>query len=405
LQRVGYDPTVALDRVVAASEAVALDAEVGGALLVLPTRGPSPTTCRPGGDTRYVEAVWNEVRTALLITQVGLARPGVTARWVTADHRLAANQRDTTRFTLARRSGALTGAFGSPVLNDVQRGGYVVSAGSDRLFRGLDIATILSPWFRDNYCLSATEDAPGTFQLAFEPKARRRDFVEVKGQFLLERASMELLLVSYEYVGLPSDEDKRGAGGRIAFARTQGGTWLITDWTIRFPQIGVIELQTFRSADRGRVLQPDVIGVEIMGGYTLALLEGTRRVYVRELERDDLRPYAPAVRAACGERVVGTAVGAAKGRLTIDGRPVSGSRIRAEWREQVDVGGEVPLWRDEVRETLSSNRGDWTLCDLPHETNVKLSWEVQGRRTENELRVRRDQVVTVGLDGKIVDQP
>ena len=213
---------------------------------------------------------------------------------------------------------------------------------------------------------------------------------------------MELLLVSYEYVGLPSDEDKRGAGGRIAFDRTTGGTWLVTDWTIRFPQIGVIELQTFRAADRGRVLQPDVIAVEVMGGYTLALLEGTRRIYARELERDDIRPYAPAVRALCGERVVGTAVGAAKGRLTVEGRPVSGSRVRAEWREQVDVGGEVPLWRDEVRETLSTNRGEWTLCDLPHETNVQLSWEVQGRRTDATLRVRRDSIVTVGPDGKIV---
>ena len=168
--RVGFDPVVVLDRVVAASEAVTLDAETGSTLVVMPTRGSSPTTCRVGGDTRYVEAMWNEVRTALLITQVGLARPAVTARWAVTDHRLAANQRDTTRFSLTRRTGALLGAFGSAVLNDVQRGGYVVSAGTDRLFRGLDVPTILSPWFRENYCLSATDDAPGTFQLAFAPR-------------------------------------------------------------------------------------------------------------------------------------------------------------------------------------------------------------------------------------------
>jgi hypothetical protein len=405
LHQVGFDPTVVLDRAVAPSEAVALDAEAGRTLVILPTRSSSSTTCREGSDARYVEALWNEVRTALLTTQVGLARPGLNARWVAADHRLAQNQRDTTRYSLIRRSGALLGAFGSPVLNDLQRSGYVVSAGNDRIFRGLDVSTMLSPWFRENYCLTATDERPGTFQVAFAPKVRKRDYVDVSGEFLLERGSMELLLVSYEYVGLPSDEDKRGAGGRIAFGRTDGGTWLVKDWTIRFPHIGVIELQTFRAQDRGRVLQPDVLGVEVLGGYTTALLEGTRRIYVRELQADGLREQAAIVRTACGERVIAAATGAAKGRLTVDGRPVSGSRIRATWRVQIDVGGEVPLWRDEMRETVSSNRGEWTLCDLPHDASVALSWEVQGRRSETSLRVRRDQVVNVGPDGKVIDEP
>jgi hypothetical protein len=405
LHRVGYDPTVVLERVVAPSEAVALDAEAGGTVLVLPTRGSSPTTCRVGGDTRYVEAVWNEVRTALLITQVGLARPGVTARWAATDYRLAANQKDTVRYTLARRTGALLGSFGSPVLNDVRRSGYVVAAGNDRIFRGLDIPTILSPWFRENYCLSGTDDTPGSLQLAFEPKERRRDFVDIAGKFTLDRGSMELLLINYDYIGLPSDEDKRGAGGRIAFARTQGGTWLVSDWTVRFPQIGVLEFEQFHTNDRARTLQRDVIGVEVLGGYTTALLEGTRRIYVRELEQDGARDLSPAVRGACGERVLAGRLGAAKGRLTLEGRPVAGSRVRAEWRRQIDVGGEVPLWRDEVRETSSARNGEWTLCDLPPDMGVRLSWEVQGRRSESSIRLSRDSLVVVGPDGKVVEQP
>lgn len=405
LHRVGFEPTVVLDRVIAAGESVPLDAQAGVALLVLPTRGPSPTTCRVGGDTRHVEALWNEVRTALLTTQVGLARPGVTARWAVTDHRLAQNQRDTTRYSLIRRSGALLGAFGSPVLNEVQRSGYVVAAGTDRIFRGLDVPTILSPWFRDNYCLTATEDERGTTQLAFEPKVRRRDFVDITGLFMLERGTLELFLVSYEYVGLPADEDKRGGGGRIAFGRTAGGTWLVTDWTIRFPQIGTIELETFRAQDRARILNKDVIAVEVLGGHTTELLEGTRRIYSRELRIDGARDLSPEVRSACGMRVIAGRVGAAKGRLTVDGRPVSGSRVRAEWRAQIDVGGEIPLWRDELRETTSSNRGEWTLCDLPPDINLKLSWEVQGRRSESTIKLGRDQLVNVGPDGKVIETP
>jgi hypothetical protein len=216
---------------------------------------------------------------------------------------------------------------------------------------------------------------------------------------------LELYLINYEYVGLPADEERRGGGGRIAFARTAGGTWLVTDWTVRFPQIGVIELETFRSQDRARILNKDVIGVEVLGGHTTELLEGTRRIYVRELQIEGARDLGPEVRAACGVRVISGRVSAAKGRLTVDGRPVSGSRIRAEWREQVDVGGEIPLWRDESRETTSSNRGDWTLCDLPPDVSFKLSWEVQGRRSESTIKLGRDQLVNVGADGKVIEQP
>jgi hypothetical protein len=85
----------------------------------------------------------------------------------------------------------------------------------------------------------------------------------------------------------------------------------------------------------------------------------------------------------------------------VDGRPVSGSRVRATWRVALDIGGEVPLWRDEIRETVSTNRGDWVLCDLPPNTTVDLSWEVMGKRSSASLRVPRDEIVTVGADGTV----
>ena len=271
----------------------------------------------------------------------------------------------------------------------------------DRIFRGLDVPALLSPWFVESYCFSAVEVVGGTLSLRFEPRTRKRDYVDIVGTITFVRAAMAPTAIEYRYVGLPADEDKHGAGGQLNFARTEGGSWLVTEWFIRFPQIGLVELQTFRPTDRGRLLQPEVMGHEIIGGRTLALLEGTRRIY-------DGAPAGltlpPTMRSACHEAVLGSATGAAQGRLTSDGRPVSGSRIRATWRVGVDIGGEVPLWRDESRETTTSSRGEWTLCDLPANISVELSWEVMGRKSTAPLRVAGGTVVTVGPDGKVVER-
>jgi hypothetical protein len=400
VQRVGFDDLLILDRALAAGEVVTLDTLAGAAHRLLPPRGAMPPASCVGDPQGklYVDLLLAEARKALLAMQLGLSRAGVVARWAATDHRIAANGRDTARFTLSRRSGSLLGAFGSPVLAELQRSGFVVSAGQDRIFRGLDVPALLSPWFAENYCFRAVESSHATLALHFEPRTRRRDYVDISGVLSFARSTLEPTAIEYLYLGLPADEDKRNAGGQIVFGRTAGGTWLVTDWSIRFPQIGLVELETFRSQDRARLLQTEVMGHEYIGGMTMAVLEGTRRIYSREWAGP---PLAPEIRTVCHEAILAAPMGAARGRLTSDGRPVSGSRIRATWRVGVDVGTEAPLWREEARETMTSNRGEWVLCDLPSNTPVELSWEVLGRRSAAPLSVAAGQVVTVGPDGKI----
>ncbi|MEX2182133.1 MAG: carboxypeptidase-like regulatory domain-containing protein [Gemmatimonadaceae bacterium] len=402
LLRVGFQPTVILERVVNAGEVVTLDPAAGTALTDLPLRGATPPSSCSNDETsrRYVGILLDEVRKALLAAQLGLSRPGVTARWIATDHRLHANGRDTSRFTIARKAGPLLSAFGNPVLGDLQRSGFVTMAGADRIFRGLDVPALLAPWFTESYCFTAREASPTTFLLVFEPRTRRRDYVDITGEIQVARATMELISISYLYVGLTADESKREAGGRMEFARANGGSWLVSSWWIRFPQVGLIELETFRQQNQARVMQPEVLGHEILGGQTTALLEGPRRVYVREVPATT--EMSSALRAVCHERVVPEAVGAFQGRLTVGVRPVAGSRIRATWRVGVDIGGEVPLWRDDSRETVTSARGDWVLCDLPGGVAVELSWEVMGRRSSATLRAERNAVLTVDADGKLV---
>lgn len=401
VQRVGFDDVTILDRVVAAGEVITIDTVAGALNKLLPARGAAPpNSCIGDPQSKlYVQLLLAEARKALLAMQLGLSRQGVSARWAAVEHRIAANGRDTARFVLNRRSGALLGGFGSPVLAELQRTGFVVTTGQNRIFRGLDVPALLSPWFTDSYCFTAVESSYATIALMFEPKTRRRDYVDITGSLIFSRAALEPTVVEYLYVGLPADEAQRDAGGRIAFGRSNGGTWLVTDWMIRFPQLGLVELETFRAQDRGRVLQPEVMGHEFLGGRTTAVLEGTRRIFANEIPGAQM---SPAVRALCFETVLAGPTGAAQGRLLMDGRPVSGSRIRATWRVGIDIGGEVPLWRDETRETTSSNRGEWVLCDLPANVSVTLSWEILGRRSEAPLRVTAGQVVVIGPDGAVV---
>lgn len=402
VQRIGYRPTIVLERALTAGETVAVEPVASATLVELPPRGSTPpTSCdgTPDGQ-RYVGILMEEVRKALIATQMNASRPGVTARWAVTDHRLAANARDTSRFMIARKAGTPAQAYGTPVQGELARSGFVVTAGKDRIFRGFDVPSLLSDWFRDNYCFTAREGSPSTFVVSFAPKTRRREYVDVRGDIHLSRRTLELLHIEYLYDGLKADEDKRLGGGRMDFARAERGSWLVSSWYIRFPLVGYIELETFRSQDRARMLNPELIGHEFLAWQTTAVLEGSRRIYVRDAV-DDGGPEGP-MRVACTERILPVPVGALRGRLTYEGRPVSGSRVRATWRVAKDVGGEVPLWRDEIREVLTTNRGDWTLCDLPAGASVELSWEVMGRRSATTVRAERDRVITVDENGKLV---
>src|SRR5690606_14914407 len=142
--------------------------------------------------------------------------------------------------------------------------------------------------------------------------------------------TLELLGIEYLYVGLSSDEDRRSGGGRLSFARTEDGSWLVDERAIRIQQVGYIELENFRLQDRARLLQPEVLGHEILRFQTTALLEGTRRIYAKDAVQGE--PPEGLMRSLCTERIVQTPTGAARGKLTLDGRPVSGSRIQATWR-------------------------------------------------------------------------
>jgi hypothetical protein len=401
VQRVGFRPTLVLERPLAAGEAITVEPVASATVTELPPRGSTPpTSCggTPDGQ-RYVATLLDEMRKALVATQMNATRTGVTARWAVTDHRLAGNGRDTSRYAIVRRAGAPTAAYGTPVQNELARSGFVVTAGKDRIFRGLDVPTLLSPWFQESYCFTAREGSPTTFVISFAPKTRPRgDYVNITGDIHLVRASLDLLSIEYLYDGLKADEDKRLGGGRMEFARADGGSWLVASWYIRFPQVGLIELETFRTQDRARLLQPDVLGHEFLAWHTTAMLEGTRRIYVKEAQFG--APLEGPLRAACTERILPAPTGAARGRLTYEGRPVSGSRVRATWRVAKDIGGEVPLWRDEIREVSTSNRGDWVLCDIPAGTPVELSWEIMGRRSSTSLRVERDQLVTLDESGK-----
>lgn len=404
-QRVGFTRTVIVDKEIAGGEAIILDVPVGTGVTDLPPRGATPpASCGGGLDAqRYVAILLNEMNKALTASQLAAGRQGVSARWAVTNHRLASNGRDTSRYSIARRAGNPMSAFGTPVQQELQRSGYVVLAGTDRLFRGLDLASLLSPWFTDAYCFTAREGDATAFILSFAPRRPRREIVDISGEIKFARASLELQSIDYLYQGLAPDEDKHQGGGHISFARAIGGSWLVADWFIRFPQVGYMEIQGIRGQDRARTMQADVMGHEILAWRTTALVEGTRRIYIRDAI--DAAGAQGALRTSCIERVITTPVGAVRGRITLDGRPVSAARVVATWRIALDIGGEIPLWRDEIRETSTSSRGEWALCDLQAGQTVELAWEVMGRRTTSLVKIERDQIITVGDDGKPVTAP
>jgi hypothetical protein len=93
--------------------------------------------------------------------------------------------------------------------------------------------------FAPGYCFRAlptSDSLPGVLGIAFEPVARRR-VTDVDGTIWLDRASLELRRIEFQYRQLPQDHNITGPGGYVDFIRLATGHWIVNEWMIRMAQL------------------------------------------------------------------------------------------------------------------------------------------------------------------------
>jgi hypothetical protein len=101
-------------------------------------------------------------------------------------------------------------------------------------YYGPDARVLFSDWFLATHCFEVREDA-GLLDLRFAPE-HRRDQAAIEGRLLIDRGSMELRRLEFEYVGLPRWVPKGKAGGFVELRRLREGAWVPRTWQLRAPQ-------------------------------------------------------------------------------------------------------------------------------------------------------------------------
>jgi len=105
------------------------------------------------------------------------------------------------------------------------------------VYYGPDARVLFSDWFLDSHCFEVESAGETAVEVRFEPERRGRR-VDLEGRLAIDRESLELRTLAFEYVGLPRWVPRDKAGGEVELRRLGAGAWVPTTWHLRAPLPG-----------------------------------------------------------------------------------------------------------------------------------------------------------------------
>ena len=165
-----------------------------------------------------------------------------------------------------------TKLFDSKPAEDLIENGFVQKDGDGQLYFAPDADVLLSDPFLDSHCFRFTAgqgEAEGLVGLGFEPASSRNRNVDISGTLWLDGQTFELRWLQYNYENLDPDINSSEVGGHVKFQRLPNGTWIVPEWWIQMPRIGVFYDTSGRARMRitayrrtgGRIMQVREAGV------------------------------------------------------------------------------------------------------------------------------------------------
>lgn len=194
-------------------------------------------TPRPGQqrDGLALQRVWDEARKALSSTVRAAEEGGSELEFVTFE-RVYTPTRQLVSDTTARHRGLVSRPFSAISAEELAEHGFVRARDGELTYYGPDAEVLLSDIFLERHCFhlrDGTGADEGLIGLAFEPlRGRRRP--DVQGVLWLDRRTSELRHLEFDFAGIHPSGGAR-ADGRVDFARTPAGTWIVRKWLLRFP--------------------------------------------------------------------------------------------------------------------------------------------------------------------------
>lgn len=104
------------------------------------------------------------------------------------------------------------------------------------IYYGPDTRVLFTDWFLASHCFRVETADGGRLALRFEPERDERG--GIAGRLLLDRKSLELTRVEFEYVGLPRWVPRHTAGGAVDLRRLPSGAWVPYAWRLMAPLPG-----------------------------------------------------------------------------------------------------------------------------------------------------------------------
>ena len=135
-----------------------------------------------------------------------------------------------------------TKLFDSKPAEDLIENGFVQKDGDGELYFAPDADVLLSDPFLDSHCFRFSVgrgEAEGLIGLGFEPASGRNRTIDISGTLWLDGQTFELRWLQYNYENLDPDINSSEVGGRVDFQRLPNGTWIVPEWWIQMPRVGV----------------------------------------------------------------------------------------------------------------------------------------------------------------------
>jgi len=187
---------------------------------------------------RQIMALWDEVRTALIATDVTREEQllsGFLSRYVRtlepASLRILEDRRSVSEGFFVRPMRSISG-------DSLAKVGYWATQDADTLvFYGPDEEVLLSTAFRSGHCfelITGRDAIRGFVGLGFRPKGRNVKG-GIEGTLWIDAGNFELRFVEFRYTNLITIPRSPHLGGQVHYTRHPSGAWLVRRWFIRMP--------------------------------------------------------------------------------------------------------------------------------------------------------------------------
>jgi protocatechuate 3,4-dioxygenase beta subunit len=279
--RIGFQSLLTEPFALAAGEDVIRHLAVSTVAFTLDTvRATGRNTCKVLADdsTSVVGAIWDQVRSALIATQLTQSTRTIYATALTYERMQDVRSQKIGSQSFDVRADFVRQPWRSLSADSLRKSGYVYTlSDSTRVYNAPDLSVLLSDEFLEDHCLRISKDSDiRRLGIDFQPTPARRNTPEVRGTVWLDRRTNELSELEYGYINRIRQDEEKLAGGTIAFTRMKNGMWAISRWNLRMPSVVLAPKYSPTFAVIGQELRLD--SLKVTGGeLVMATTTGTRR--------------------------------------------------------------------------------------------------------------------------------